>query len=538
MPLRSLLLAAAIALACGHASARSTVCTITVNSEEEREVFRQSLPADKYDFVELVERGRPDWLASSCRKGVQCDVLVVSGHFAGTEFYSSRPHVSESLPVDEMERVTCGDSCSGLFANLKEVYLFGCDSLKPEPVTSAMPEVIRGLVKSGQPRAEAERIAQLLSERNAESARGRMRRIFPQVPLIYGFSSLAPYGRVAGPMLKGYFEAGATEEVGSGRASDKLLRLFGPASMVATRGAPAIDLEACRLFDDRVTMAGRVGELHRLLAGEMAEVRMAFDRAERFFEALPAVQRAEPAVAHAMEALAGDHGVRVRYLAITRDTQDPALRLRMIALAGNLGWLPPAERRAEQVRMVGDLLAGDSMGFGEVDLICALNHDRGLDASLARTGLASHRAPQQAALACLGHPGSRARVLRALASSDESDVQVAQAYLRHRPIADAGELRTVALAIARMRGSGAQVRALETLARHHVTDRAVLEEFTRLFARTTSLAVQRAIAELFIRADRTALASAALLPTIRLHRLPSPNGDDLIDTLVQSLLAS
>ena len=79
---------------------------------------------------------------------------------------------------------------------------------------------------------------------------------------------------------------------------------------------------------------------------------------------------------------------------------------------------------------------------------------------------------------------------------------------------------------------------METLARHHVTDGHVLDELSRLFARTTSLAVQRAIAEIFIRADRAALATAALLPMIRLHRLPSPNGDDLIDTLVQSLLAS
>ena len=72
------------------------------------------------------------------------------GHFAGTEFYSSRFDVNESLPVDEMERVQCSDSCPGLFSQLKEVYLFGCDSLKPEPVKSASPEVVRGLVRAGE----------------------------------------------------------------------------------------------------------------------------------------------------------------------------------------------------------------------------------------------------------------------------------------------------------------------------------------------------------------------------------------------------
>ena len=70
---------------------KKTVCTITVNSPDEREMFRRSLPADDFDFVELVERGRPDWLTSACRKGVRCDALLISGHFdGGTEFYSDR----------------------------------------------------------------------------------------------------------------------------------------------------------------------------------------------------------------------------------------------------------------------------------------------------------------------------------------------------------------------------------------------------------------------------------------------------------------
>ncbi len=132
----------ALAAACAAWAEMSTVCTITVNSTDEREAFRRHLPGERFRFVELVERGRPDWLASACRQQVRCDVLVVSGHFAGREFYSSRFDVAESLPVDEMERVACGDGCPGL------------------------------------PRVEAERIARGLSERHGESSRERMRRVF------------------------------------------------------------------------------------------------------------------------------------------------------------------------------------------------------------------------------------------------------------------------------------------------------------------------------------------------------------------------
>src|SRR5258708_18701363 len=218
---------------------KSTVCTITVNSADEREAFRRSLPEDKYQFVELVERGRPDWLASACRQEIRCDVLVVSGHFAGTEFYSSKFDVNESLRVDEMERVQCSASCPGLFSQVKEVYLFGCDTLKPEPVRSATPEIVRALLRSGHTRAESERAARSLSERYSASSRDLMRRIFADVPLIYGFSSLAPLGRAAGPLLDEYFESASAEEIGSGRPSARTLGLFRPPSHTITTRLPA-----------------------------------------------------------------------------------------------------------------------------------------------------------------------------------------------------------------------------------------------------------------------------------------------------------
>ena len=94
-----------------HAADKQTVCTITVNSADEKEAFRRHLPESKYRFVELVERGRPDWLASACRARVQCDVLIVSGHYdGGNEFFSDQLEASEFLPVDELERVSCSDS--------------------------------------------------------------------------------------------------------------------------------------------------------------------------------------------------------------------------------------------------------------------------------------------------------------------------------------------------------------------------------------------------------------------------------------------
>ena len=213
----------------------------------------------------------------------------------------------------------------------------------------------------------------------------------------------------------------------------------------------------------------------------------------------------------------------------------------MITLARTVGWLTPAEQRAELMLMVRDVLATSATSFGEVDLLCNLNRDHELDAELQRsrmTPLPTYTAAHAAALACLGSDAGRERVLRALASRDEQEVQVAQAYLRHRPITDADELRSVTQGIAKMKGSPAQVRALETLARHHISDREILDELARLFAHATSLNVQRAIAEIFIRSDTRALATPEFVGLLRQHRLRSPSGEDLIDVLIKRLQSS
>ena len=325
----------------------------------------------------------------------------------------------------------------------------------------------------------------------------------------------------------------------------ELLKLFGPASMVATEGLGAAEpgadyrAEACRYYDDRIGAAQRLAFVHELLGRDMTEVRMAFDRIEKLLASLGEAERARPDFIAVQGAMAADAATREKYLALARATEDPALRVRMVSVARNVGWLSESQQRAELARMIGDVLRRGSAGFGEVDMICTLNRDRALDAELTRFSVARLAATpaNAAALACLGSIESRARVLDALLSADENEVQVAQAYLRHRPLADAHELRAVVAGIARMKAASAQARALETLARHHVTDAETLAQLAALFARSTDLRVQRAIAEVFIRSGPAGLETPGLAELIRRHRIKSPDGADLIDALVARLAA-
>jgi hypothetical protein len=213
----------------------------------------------------------------------------------------------------------------------------------------------------------------------------------------------------------------------------------------------------------------------------------------------------------------------------------------MMALAGSLGWLSPAQERAEFMRMIADQIARDRVGRDEVELACARNRESEPDPAVQRlaAGMAQPgKVAQAAVLACLGSAEAHASVVRALTSPQADDVAMAQAYLRHRPLADVGELRAVTSAIGRMPTSEAQVRALDTLAQQRLADPESLREIVRLFPLARSVDVQRAIAGILIRSDYRVLGRSDLARSLRQHRLKSPDGNDVIDALIRVLQAS
>lgn len=538
-------LVGALSLAAAAGAAPKTVCTVTINSDDEKLVMQRHLPKADYRFVELVKKGRPDWFTQACREQVQCDVLVISGHFDdGTEFYTDRFDDREFLTVHEMQHAACSPSCNNLFAQLKEVYLFGCNTLKSTPRYSAGPEVLRSLARSGSSSADAERTAALLSERYGQSNRDRLRHIFKDVPVLYGFASKAPLGRVAGPLMERYFQTAPAGEVGSGRPSATLLSLFGPTSMVALPGLAAGDphlpfrQDMCSLAGDTLADADKIAFLHQVLQRDMTEVRMFLEHLERYAGGLGPAQRGQPVVAAALKGIERDLVTRERYLAFARDADEATVQVRLMALARQLGWLTPQQEEDEFLHMVSHRMAQGGLGPTEVDLVCTRHRET--EPTLARRVLASgaarpQKAAHNAALACLGSAEAHERTLRALTSDNDDDVAIAQVYLRHRPLAELAEVRAVAAGIARMPAAAAQVRAIQTLARQRLADAESLAEIARLFPQARSLAVQRAIAELLIRADTRSLQRAELARSLRQHRLRSPDGQDVIDMLIRLL---
>jgi len=524
-------------------AAPRTVCTITVNSADEKQSFSRALPPDKYQFVELVEPGRDDWLASACSRNIRCDVLVISGHYdGGKEFFPDSLEKEEFLPVDDLERASCGESC-GLFSQLKEVYLFGCNTLNPEAVNGISADVGRSLLRAGHSRADVDRLSRALGARHGESSRDRMRLVFNNVPAIYGFSSVAPLGPVAATLLDRHFRAGGASDIGTGRASARLLAQFAGKSLTVTSGLKDDEVQAahrrdvCQFADDRVGVAQKLAFVHHLMQRDMAEVRMFVDRLEQA-TTLPDDQRELPDVAAALAAIATDRSARDRYLTLARDTDDLRTRVRLFSIARNVGWLDAAEHRAELAQMIAVQATRPQVGAAEVDLVCTLPRDPELqsDAAALRATLPpTHDAGTAAMFACLGDRDGHRDVLEAMASGDENAVLIAQVYLRHRPLDDVAELREMTAGITRMRGAAAQVRALEALAKLRLSDPPSLEALARLFPVADSVGVQTAIAGVFLRSDYDAIDRPELVQTLRQHRIKTRDGDGLIDVLIRRL---
>lgn len=520
----------------------NTVCTITVNSSDEKEAFQRYLPKNKFNFVELVERGRQDWLESACRQNIRCDSLIISGHFAGTSFFSDQVNAVEDLPVDELERAACSSSCPGLFANLKEVYLFGCNTLNAESIKGVTADTMRSLLGAGYTRNNAERMSRALDEQHGESNRARMRRIFFNVPNIYGFSSSAPLGATARAILAKYFLAAPAGEIASERTNHRLLAQFASVSMTSTAGMRENDKfithrnDVCQFFDDRLTAADKLQFIQKILQRPMAEVHMFFESIERFFAALQPQDLIDPLFARLFAAIKDDPKSRARYLEFARDVNPPPLRVRMMKLAHHLGWLSPAEFHGEIMRLVRDMFRAPVVGYAEVDLVCALNLDRQPNQDLDRLNIPVSTVNQVAGIAienCLGGAGDHAPLIAAAVDRQEVTAQIAGAYFRYHPLTEANEIRALTFMITGLTHKDTQVRALNILARHRVVDRESLQELLRFFPHAKSIEVQRALAEVFIRADLSVIDKPEFTRILSRYRLKSNDGEDMIDFLAR-----
>ena len=191
--------------------ARYQVCSITINSSDEIETFKEFLPTEDFEFVELLPfqvNVKKDydshWFNKVCRKDYHCDILVVSGHFGGTFFGES----GYTLPTELMEEQSCKKTCPGILSNVKEIFLFGCNTLASKNRDRrSYTEYLKVLLDDGMARNVAERVVAARYSPLETPFYERMNFIFSGSHTVYGFNELSPLGPNIRRPLRNYFHS-------------------------------------------------------------------------------------------------------------------------------------------------------------------------------------------------------------------------------------------------------------------------------------------------------------------------------------------
>ena len=185
-------------------STKPTVCSMTLSSKDEREVFKKHL-GGSFNFVELVNPTDTEWLKTGCESQIQCDILVVSGYFAGSFFGSSG-----RLSIETLNNRSCRRSCKGFFESPKEVFLFGSHTMAGEQPDSRSMQEYADILHNEHPgvftKLMAKETAAYRYSPLGTQTQDRMKKIFRNAR-IYGFHSIAPSGKHISPKLHKYFKS-------------------------------------------------------------------------------------------------------------------------------------------------------------------------------------------------------------------------------------------------------------------------------------------------------------------------------------------
>ena len=187
---------------------KKNFCSVTLNSSEELNLFKTHLSPKDWNFIELVppesEAGDKNWFSNVCKAEIKCDVLVVSGHFGGTFFGSSKFRLS----TKDLEAQSCEAKCDGILNQPKEVFLFGCNTLASKEKDQRSPEeYMRVLLADNFTYQQASQIVSFRYSGFGDSFKSKMSQIFPKTEKIYGFKSIGPSGKTVKPYLNNYLTA-------------------------------------------------------------------------------------------------------------------------------------------------------------------------------------------------------------------------------------------------------------------------------------------------------------------------------------------
>jgi hypothetical protein len=328
-------------------AAKKTVCSLTINSDDEITVFKKFLSPKEFNFVELAdlippeEKYREEVTKHICRPEINCDVLIVSGHFGGMFFGSSGIY----MQLEDMEENSCLKSCNGIFKAPKEVYLFGCNTLADKEKDHRTPEEYFEVLAQDFNPEQAQMIAALRYSDLGDSFRSRMENLFDNTKSIIGFSSTSWPGDKMRPKITRYLKA-LTEQHGSygkylnklstQKNDDELLKKYIRGAVVQTKGTLKKEHPYCLLSDKDISRAEKINWIDKSIRRDDRLSNIPY--IERFIG--KEIQNNNSSITIKPDKKSQ---AELEKLTKVKGNAYVSMRLRILELLKNLGWINPQE---------------------------------------------------------------------------------------------------------------------------------------------------------------------------------------------------
>ncbi len=369
-------------------AAQKTVCTVTINSNDEEQAFKKNLSPKDFKFVELTQfdssqqgwnRSRSQWFKKACDSKIQCDVLLVSAHFGG-EFFGS---TGFQLMMEPLEQNSCSNTCDGILKNPKEVFLFGCNTLAEKGKDRrTQAEYAQVLLEHGFERTAAETIAETRYGAAGATFKDRMRRVFSNVPHIYGFNSVSPSGAHVKPALDNYFASipnysehlekmqsatAPNNELAKAMAETAMTQTFGVGAEPGDAGIPFRD-RVCSIYDTRKPLRNRTENIVGLL--QSSDRPIFLDTAVTFFNQTLAQIKMDLNANAVLESLQSDRATLSAVDQLRTNAHATlAQRLNVLHLEAQLGAITTAQFQQSAIAMVRP--PGEKLSAADADLLCS-----------------------------------------------------------------------------------------------------------------------------------------------------------------------
>lgn len=367
-----------------------TICTITLNSKNEKETFKKHAPPDTR-FIELTsfspvpvnsdqpieEADKVEWFHRACLASqsknhpFKCNAIIVSGHFAEV-FFGDRTQLE--LDMDTMEKHSCMKDCENILRSPEEVFLFGCNTLSGKTRDQRTNEDYYNVLVDhyNYSGAFAERLVQSRYGKAFETNQLRMRSIFARVPHVYGFDSTSPKGPDIEASLDQFFKNkpdyyqslansavqrmvqnldflnSFSKQIRPNMALKKALKRWSLTECSGIFPGEPEDQDRnyfCQMVNDNIPIANRLRIMNAAISKNLFRF---YNIVDQFLEAYPP-ETFDAESMQAFQEVKGNLAAKRQYLEVLRDKDLDVgfIKANLIALGRNLQWLSPIEVQRE-----------------------------------------------------------------------------------------------------------------------------------------------------------------------------------------------